>query len=89
MGLPQVRQCAVQGCSASGVRLRKGARQVRQIFFSLSISDLQKEEIKRNQKKSVSGGGKIKSLNFANDNDNENDNCHPEGKSTSTLTSTF
>ena len=56
-------------------------------FFSLSIKNLQKEEIRRNQKKSVSGGDKIKSLNFAND--NENDNCHPEGKSTSTLTSTF
>ena len=27
---PQVRQCAVQGCSASGGRLRKSARQVRQ-----------------------------------------------------------
>ena len=37
-------------------------------FFSLSISDLQKEEIKRNQKKSVSGYAEIICSNFANEN---------------------
>ena len=70
-------------CGAGLLRVGSEAAQGREagaaeIFFSLSISDLQKEEIRRNQKKSVSGGDKIKSLNFANDNDNENDNCHPE-----------
>ena len=57
-GLLLVGSEAAQGREAGAV----------EFFFSLSISDLQKEEIKRNQKKSVSGGGKIKSLNFANEN---------------------
>ena len=60
-------------CGAGLLRVGSEAAQGREagaaeIFFSLSISDLQKEEIRRNQKKSVSGGGKIKSLNFANEN---------------------
>ena len=39
-----------------------------EFFFSLSIIDLQKEEIKRNQKKSVSGYAEIICSNFANEN---------------------
>jgi hypothetical protein len=73
--LPQVLRWSAAGaavCGAGLLRVGREAAQGREAgaadFFSLSISDLRKEEIKRNQKKSVSGYAEIICSNFANEN---------------------
>ena len=67
--LPSRRQGIFDGAARDFRWCGKGFSMVRRFFFSLSIIDLQKEEIKRNQKKSVSGYAEIICSNFANEND--------------------